>query len=238
MNSFSKIKFSGTLHMVAAISTGIVPQIFPQLKWYQMLVAYIVAPILAFCNAYGTGLTDWSLVTTYGKLAIFAFGAWTGYLTLASPSGSDFPAPNAAFFRSIEVLGVEGFSLLPKNCLTLCYIFFARAVVVNLIRDLVPKNVSRFIPIPMAMAIPFYVGTYFAIDMFIGTIILFVCQRLDRAKADTFGPAVASGLICDDGIWFLPQSVLSLAKVKPPICMRFLSRRTNDKVDAFLKTLS
>lgn len=290
---------------VAAVSIGTVPQIFPQLKWYQILVAYIVAPILAFCNAYGTGLTDWSLVTTYGKLAIFAFGAWagasnggvlaglaacgvmmsivstaadlmqdfkTGYLTLASPrsmfisqvigtamgcviapcvfwlfykafddigiSGSEYPAPNAAIFRSMAVLGVDGFSSLPKNCLTLCYIFFVGAIVVNLIRDLAPKKVSKFIPIPMAMAIPFYLGSYFAIDMFIGTVILFVWQRLDRAKSETFAPAVASGLICGDGLWVLPQSVLALAKVKPPICMKFLSRGMNDKVDAFISTLS
>ncbi|XP_020178762.1 probable metal-nicotianamine transporter YSL13 isoform X1 [Aegilops tauschii subsp. strangulata] len=290
---------------VAAVSIGTVPQIFPQLKWYQILVAYIVAPILAFCNAYGTGLTDWSLVTTYGKLAIFAFGAWTGashggvlaglaacgvmmsivstaadlmqdfktgYLTLASPrsmfisqvigtamgcviapcvfwlfykafdnigiSGSEYPAPNAAIFRSMAILGVDGFSSLPKNCLTLCYIFFVGAIVVNLIRDLVPKKVSNFIPIPMAMAIPFYIGSYFAIDMFIGTVILFVWQKLDRAKSETFAPAVASGLICGDGLWVLPQSVLALAKVKPPICMKFLSRGMNDKVDAFITTLS
>ncbi|XP_066343344.1 probable metal-nicotianamine transporter YSL13 [Miscanthus floridulus] len=286
---------------IAAISIGTVPQIFPQLKWYHILVAYIFAPILAFCNAYGSGLTDWSLVTTYGKLAIFVFGAWvgasnggvlaglaacgvmmnivgtaadlmgdfkTGYLTLASPrsmfisqvigtamgcviapcvfwlfykafgnigiTGSEYPAPNAVVFRSMAVLGVDGFSSLPKNCLTLCYVFFAAAIIINLIRDLVPKKVSRFIPIPMAMAIPFYIGAYFAVDMFVGTVILFVWQRLDRAKADAFAPAVASGMICGDGIWVLPQSVLALAKVKPPICMRFLSRAMNDKVDAFL----
>ncbi|KAL6652352.1 hypothetical protein ACP70R_011277 [Stipagrostis hirtigluma subsp. patula] len=291
--------------VIAAISIGTVPQIFPELQWYHILVAYIFAPILAFCNAYGSGLTDWSLVTTYGKLAIFAFGAWvgashggvlaglaacgvmmnivgtaadlmqdfkTGYLTLASPRsmfisqvigtamgcviapcvfwlfykafgnlgvhGSEYPAPNAAIFRSMAILGVDGFSSLPKNCLTLCYVFFAAAIVINLIRDLVPKKVSRFIPIPMAMAIPFYIGAYFAIDMFVGTVILFVWQKLDKAKAEAFAPAVASGLICGDGIWVLPQSVLALAKVKPPICMKFLSRSTNDKVDAFLTTLS
>ncbi|CAN6268600.1 unnamed protein product [Urochloa humidicola] len=290
---------------IAAISIGTVPQIFPQLKWYHILVAYIFAPLLAFCNAYGAGLTDWSLVTTYGKLAIFAFGAWvgashggvlaglaacgvmmnivgtaadlmgdfkTGYLTLASPrsmfisqvigtgmgcviapcvfwlfykafgnigvDGSEYPAPNAAVFRSMAILGVDGFSSLPKNCLTFCYVFFAAAIVINLIRDLVPKKVSRFIPIPMAMAIPFYIGAYFAVDMFVGTVILFVWQKLDRAKADAFAPAVASGMICGDGIWVLPQSVLALAKVKPPICMKFLSRTMNDKVDAFLTTLS
>jgi OPT family oligopeptide transporter len=148
--------------------------------------------------------------------------------------GSEYPAPNAIVFRSMAVLGVDGFSSLPKNCLTLCYVFFAAAIIINLIRDLVPKKVSRFIPIPMAMAIPFYIGAYFAVDMFVGTVILFVWQRLDRAKADAFAPAVASGMICGDGIWVLPQSVLALAKVKPPICMRFLSRAMNDKVDAFL----
>ncbi|KAB1211118.1 putative metal-nicotianamine transporter YSL7 [Morella rubra] len=83
---------------IAIISTATLPHIFPQLKWYYAVVIYIIAPPLAFCNAYGTGLTDWSLGSTYGKLAIFTIGAWagashggvlqdfkTGYLTLASP---------------------------------------------------------------------------------------------------------------------------------------------------------
>uniref|UniRef100_A0A0A9BVV4 Uncharacterized protein n=1 Tax=Arundo donax TaxID=35708 RepID=A0A0A9BVV4_ARUDO len=86
----------------------------------------------------------------------------------------------------------------------------------------------------MAMAIPFYIGSYFAIDMFIGTVILFAREMVNKAKADAFAPAVASGLICGDGIWTLPQSVLALAKVKPPICMKFLSRAVNTKVDGFL----
>jgi len=149
-------------------------------------------------------------------------------------SGSEYPAPYAIVYRNMAILGVDGFSSLPKNCLTLCYIFFAAAIVVNLIRDLVPKKVARFIPLPMAMAIPFYIGSYFAIDMFVGTVILFSWQMINRAKADAFGPAVASGLICGDGIWTLPWSILALAKVKPPICMKFLSRSVNAQVDGFL----
>lgn len=272
---------------------------------YHVLLTYIVAPVLAFCNAYGCGLTDWSLAATYGKLAIFSIGAWaglahggvlaglaacgvmmsivstasdltqdfkTGYMTLASPRsmfisqvfgtamgcliapsvfwlfikafkdvgvpGSDYPAPNALVYRNMAILGVEGVSSLPKNCLTLCCIFFSTAVIVNLIRDLVGKKRARFIPLPMAMAIPFYLGSYFAIDMCIGSLILFVWERIDKAKANAFGPAVASGLICGDGIWTLPQSVLALAQVKPPICMKFLSRSANVKVDDFLSKFS
>lgn len=288
---------------IAVISTITLPHIFHELKWYYIIVIYIFAPVLAFCNAFGCGLTDWSLASTYGKLAIFTIGAWagaahggvfaglaacgvmmnivstasdlmqdfkTGYLTLASPRsmfvsqvigtaigcvtspcvfwiffkafpdlglpGSPYPAPFATIYYSMAKLGVEGFSAFPKDCLKLCYGFFAAAILINLIRDSVGKEKAQFIPLPMAMAIPFYLGPYFAIDMFVGTVILYVWQRLDKAKADAFAPAVASGLICGDGIWSLPSSVLALVGVKPPICMKFLSRVTNTKVDTFLSS--
>ncbi|KAF7129408.1 hypothetical protein RHSIM_Rhsim10G0187900 [Rhododendron simsii] len=174
---------------IAIIFAATISHIFPTLKWYYVVVIYIFAPTLAFCNAYGCGLTDWSLVSTYGKLAIFTIGAWagashggvlaglaacgvmmnivstasdliqdfkTGYMTMSSPrsmfvsqvigtamgcvispcvfwlfykafndigvSGSQYPAPNATVFRNMSILGVEGFSALPKHCLTLCYI--------------------------------------------------------------------------------------------------------------------
>ncbi|XP_018834293.2 probable metal-nicotianamine transporter YSL7 [Juglans regia] len=288
---------------IAIISVVTLPHIFSQLKWYYIVVIYLVAPTLAFCNAYGCGLTDWSLASTYGKLAIFTIGAWagashggvltglaacgvmmnivstasdlmqdfkTGYMTLASPRsmfvsqiigtamgcvispcvfwlfykafndlgvpGSQYPAPYALVYRNMSILGVEGFSALPKHCLTLCYVFFFAAIVINGIRDLVGKKKASFIPLPMAMAIPFYLGSYFAIDMCVGSLIIFVWRKVNKAKADAFGPAVASGLICGDGIWTLPSSILALAGVHPPICMKFLSRGTNAKVVAFLAT--
>uniref|UniRef100_A0A803QJI7 Metal-nicotianamine transporter YSL7 n=1 Tax=Cannabis sativa TaxID=3483 RepID=A0A803QJI7_CANSA len=293
---------------IAAISISTLPHIFPQLKWYYILVIYTLAPVLAFCNAYGCGLTDWSLASTYGKLAIFTVGAWagashggviaglaacgvmmnivstasdltqdfkTGYLTLASPRSmfvsqligtamgcvispcvfwlflkafsnlgqptSQYPAPYAAIYRSMALLGVEGFSSLPENCLTLCYVFFGAAVVINLVKDHLVKvkpSVAKFVPIPMAMAIPFYIGPYFAIDMCVGSLILFVWEKVNKNKANAFGCAVASGLICGDGLWTLPASLLGVFGVKPPICMKFLSRATNDRVDTFLATLS
>ncbi|WOL18207.1 putative metal-nicotianamine transporter YSL12 [Canna indica] len=298
------IAFGGYLS-IAAVSAATLPHIFPPLKWYYVAVCYVFAPVMAFCNAYGNGLTDWSLASNYGKLAIFTIGAWaggshggviaglaacgvmmnvvstasdlmqdfkTGYLTLASPrsmfisqvigtamgcviapsvfwvflkafkdlgvQGTEYSDPNALVFRNMAILGVEGFSALPKNCLALCYVFFAAAMAINLLRDVAGKRVARFIPLPMAMAIPFYLGSYFAIDMCVGSLILFIWERINKAQADAFGPAVASGLICGDGIWTLPQSFLALAKVKPPICMKFLSRSVNQQVDNFMATLS
>jgi len=63
---------------LAAISTATIPIIFPPLKWYLVLSSYIIAPALAFCNSYGTGLTDWSLATTYGKIGLFIIASLVG----------------------------------------------------------------------------------------------------------------------------------------------------------------
>ncbi|OIT21212.1 PREDICTED: probable metal-nicotianamine transporter YSL6 [Nicotiana attenuata] len=271
---------------LAAISTAAMPMIFPPLKWYLVLCSYVIAPALAFCNSYGTGLTDWSLASTYGKIGLFMIASLvgsnggviaglaacgvmmsivstaadlmqdfkTGYLTLSSAKSmfvsqlvgtamgciiapltfwmywnafdigspdSPYKAPYAVIYREMAILGIEGFSELPKHCLALCCGFFVAALAINLLRDITPAKFSQFIPIPMAMAVPFYIGAYFAIDMFVGTVILFVWERINKKDAEDFAGAVASGLICGDGIWTIPSAILSIFRINPPICMYF-----------------
>ncbi|XP_075104416.1 putative metal-nicotianamine transporter YSL7 [Nicotiana tabacum] len=276
---------------IAVISIIVVPIIFHSLKWYHILVAYVIAPVLAFCNSYGSGLTDWSLASNYGKIAILTFSYWvglqnggviaglascglvmsildtaaglmgdfkTGYLTLTSPRSmffsqvigtamgcvitplvfwifhsayklgdpeGSYPAPYALMYRGIALLGVEGFGSLPKHCLRLSIWFFVAAIMINLLTQLLKKfetkyRIYRFVPSPMCMAIPFYLGGYFAIDMCIGSLILFIWEMVNKQQAKDFGPAVASGLICGESLWGIPASVLALAGVKAPFCMK------------------
>ncbi|GKV25534.1 hypothetical protein SLEP1_g34961 [Rubroshorea leprosula] len=268
------------------ISIIVIPLMFPQLKWYYVVVAYIFAPSLSFCNAYGAGLTDMNMAYNYGKVALFVLAAMsgkengvvaglvgcgliksivsissdlmhdfkTGHLTLTSPRSmllsqaigtvmgcivapltfflfykvfdvgnpdGEYKAPYAIVYRNMAILGVEGFSALPQHCLQLCYGFFAFAIAANLARDLSPKHVRNWIPLPMAIAVPFLVGAYFAIDMCLGSLVVFAWHKLDKKKAGLMVPAMASGLICGDGLWLLPSSLLALFKVRPPICMSF-----------------
>ncbi|TXG56897.1 hypothetical protein EZV62_018210 [Acer yangbiense] len=290
---------------LALLATLVVPFIFHQLKWYHILVAFVFAPILAFCNAYGCGLTDWSLASNYGKIAIIIFSSWvglegggviaglascgvmmstvstasdlmqdfkTGYLTLSSPRSMFFsqvigtamgcvitplvfwffynaypigdpegtyPAPYGLLYRGIALLGVEGVSSLPKHCLTLAIYFFIAAFLINLIKQVLQSydtkyRIHRFIPSPMCMAIPFYLGGYFAIDMCVGSLILFLWEMKNKRMANDFAPAVASGLICGESLWSVPAAILSLVNLNAPICMKFISAATNTKVDSFL----
>ncbi|KAK4272207.1 hypothetical protein QN277_020794 [Acacia crassicarpa] len=144
---------------------------------------------------------------------------WTAF-DIGSPDGP-YKAPFAVIYRELAILGIEGFSELPKHCLALCCGFFAAALLINLLRDVFPKKVSQYIPIPTAMAVPFFIGAYFAVDMFVGTVILYIWERLDKNDADDYATVVASGLICGDGIWTIPSAILSILRISPPICMSF-----------------
>ncbi|URD83292.1 OPT oligopeptide transporter protein [Musa troglodytarum] len=259
---------------MAIVSIVTIPHLFPPLKWYHILVAYVFAPLLAFCNAYGCGLTDWNLASTYGKLAIFVFGAWagahhggvlaglaacgvmmtivatasdlmqdfkTGYLTLASPRsmfvsqvigtamgcviapcvfwlfykafddigkpGTQYPAPYALIYRNIAILGVDGFSSLPKHCLTLLHILRARHCH-QLGKRYVPKEGSEVYTDPDGHGYTVLHRHILRHRHVLGKRDTVCVERINKAKADAFGPAVASGLICGDGIWSLPQECL------------------------------
>ena len=272
---------------LATISTIVIPQMFPQLKWYFVIIAYVLAPALAFCNAYGAGLTDINMAYNYGKVALFLLAALspkhdaliaglagcgliksvvsvacilmqdfkTAHLTSTSPRAmfvsqmigtavgcvtaplsfflfykafdvgnpkGEFKAPYALIYRNMAILGVEGVSALPKHCLQICYGFFGFAIGVNLVKDFGGRRIGKLMPLPMVMAVPFLVGGYFAIDMCLGSLIVFVWGKMNREKAEMMLPAVASGLICGEGLWTLPASVLALAKINPPICMKFV----------------
>nr|KYP35185.1 Metal-nicotianamine transporter YSL1 [Cajanus cajan] len=274
--------------ILSVISIIVIPLMFPQLKWYYVVVSYILAPSLAFCNAYGTGLTDMNMAHNYGKVALFVLAAISGrdngvvaglvgcglvksvvsvactlmhdfktaYYTRTSPKAmficqvigtalgcviaplsffmfykafdvgnphGEFKAPYALIYRNMAILGVEGFSALPQHCLQLCYGFFAFAVAVNMMRDVFPKRIGKWMPLPMVMAIPFLVGAYFAIDMCLGSLVVYVWHKANAKKAEAMIPATASGLICGEGLWALPASILALAKINPPICMKFFA---------------
>jgi uncharacterized oligopeptide transporter (OPT) family protein len=111
--------------------------------------------------------------------------------------------------------------VLPKYCLALSAGFFAFAALLSIARDVMPQRYRQYVPLPMAMAVPFLVGGSFAIDMCVGSLVVFIWNKINKKEAGFMVPAVASGLICGDGIWTFPSSILALAKIKPPICMNF-----------------
>ncbi|KAK1258082.1 putative metal-nicotianamine transporter YSL9 [Acorus gramineus] len=60
------------------VSIIAIPYMFPEVRWYYVVIAYFLAPALGFCNAYGAGLTDMNMAYNYGKVSLFILAAWAG----------------------------------------------------------------------------------------------------------------------------------------------------------------
>jgi hypothetical protein len=76
------------------------------------------------------------------------------------------------------------------------------------------------------------------IDMFVGSLAMCLWRHTDSSKARAFSAAVASGLICGDGLGNLLSSMIALTPATAPICIKFVSSSENVKLDAFLATLT
>uniref|UniRef100_A0ACD5V4N7 Uncharacterized protein n=1 Tax=Avena sativa TaxID=4498 RepID=A0ACD5V4N7_AVESA len=64
--------------VMSVISIVVIPHLYTQLRYHHVALAYIIAPVFAFCNAYGNGITDMNIASTYGKIAILIFSSWVG----------------------------------------------------------------------------------------------------------------------------------------------------------------
>ncbi|KAI5011309.1 hypothetical protein ZWY2020_013446 [Hordeum vulgare] len=75
--------------VLSLISTVVIPQLYPQLRYHHVAFAYIIAPVFAFCNAYGTAA--WWLaacaiiVSNVSTASDLMQDHKTGYITLTSP---------------------------------------------------------------------------------------------------------------------------------------------------------
>ncbi|CAL4952627.1 unnamed protein product [Urochloa decumbens] len=153
-------------------------------------------------------------------LLYLAFQRMLGKGHLGEP-GSPYPAPMAMAYRGIAEISVEGIKTLPKHSITLCIPSFCAAI--EAVAAANKWRIKDCIPNVMAMAIPVFIGPTFTIDMFLGSLMVVIWNRADKQTANLLYIVVASGLICGDGLWSVPSSLLAMFQVQPPICMKFLS---------------
>lgn len=289
--------------LLSVVSTVSIPYLYPQMRPHHVAFIYMAAPVFAFCDAYGFGVTDMNLSSTYGKLAMLLVGSAvgrsnggviaglvscgivmgtmsnsnnllqelrTGYLTLTSPRAvfisqaigtalgcvinpvmfwalyklqhgdtNLFDVPYAWVYRGIAMLSA-GQKGLPAHSLWLCKLFFALALSLSVLRGEASRRrwrVAEYMPSTICVAIAFVVPARIPIDMFVGSVAMFLWSRADSGRARAFAAAMASGLICGDGLGVLLSSMMELTHARAPICIKFLSSSDNLKLDAFLATL-
>jgi len=153
-------------------------------------------------------------------LAPLTFALFWATGKVGDPHGP-YPNPFAAIYRAMAVFGTQGLGVLPLHCAPLMALALCTSLTLNVLRDTLPQRYARFIPLPMAMAIPCVLGAYIAIDMAIGSAILTTWEYVAPAAAELYAPALASGLIVGDGVAAIPLSILGMLGIGAPMCMAF-----------------
>jgi len=125
-------------------------------------------------------------------------------------------------FRQTAIYGVQGFSGFPKHYLQFWCALFILGIVINVIKDVLPKKVAGYVPNPTALAVAFYVGGRYSVSLCVGNLIVFLWRWRRKDQADAFAPIVASALICGDGLWNLVSNVFAfVGLIDPPWCVQF-----------------
>ncbi|XP_039161999.1 probable metal-nicotianamine transporter YSL7 [Eucalyptus grandis] len=163
------------------------------------------------------------------------------YIKNHNPNGfgtpdSMFPAYYATGQRVAAMRATNGFSTLPKHCLSFSLAFFFAAILISLLRDWMPKKWKSLVPILMAFAVPFNLGAYLSIDMCVGYLVFYLWRRKNKAQAEALAPFVGSALMFGDALWWFPSTVLRMRNVIAPLCMRFLSREMSAQVETCLSS--
>jgi uncharacterized oligopeptide transporter (OPT) family protein len=115
--------------------------------------------------------------------------------------------------------GVSG--ALPPHCGPLVLAFFIGTLALNVARDAAPARWRHYMPVPMAIGIPFYLGAYLAVDMCVGSAANLIWAYVDPKGHAELSMAVAAGMLVGDGVWTVPSSLLVMANVRPPMCMAY-----------------
>ena len=118
---------------------------------------------------------------------------------------------------------LQGFGALPQHCGQLMGGFFAIAILMSLIRDVLPEKWSRFVPIPMAMAIPFYIGANVAIDICIGALVKAYWHWSSPATAEGKVRAHAGTLlhcvcVCSHAVCLVSRSCAAVCLLVRHVC--------------------
>ncbi|KAJ1262554.1 hypothetical protein BS78_09G117500 [Paspalum vaginatum] len=287
--------------ILATASTLTIPHLYPQLKYRHIALAYMVTPVLAFCNMYGIGVTNKNMSTPYGKVAMLVVSSWVrfggggselvdygiviaavssaseliqefkmGYLTLTSSRAMllaqvigttlgcivnpmifwlfykvydmgvlDFAdTPYAKVYRGIIMLSAGGHEL-PRHSVLLCAVFFVLALALSVAREAGERRrwrVLPYIPSTVAIGVAFFAPPKMPIGMAVGSLALYLWKRYDRSSARALSVAVASGLICGNGLGAIVPSILNFSKAQAPVCIKFLPTNVNSEVDAYLAT--
>ena len=124
----------------------------------------------------------------------------------------DFPAPAAHAWKAMAELLSQGFDALPPMATQAVIGGLLFGSVMAVLNKHGPKLLKRYLPSGLAFGIAFIVPAYYAVAMFIGSLVLVIWQRTSPASAKKLSFAVASGLVAGEGLMGVFTSIIDFVR--------------------------
>eukprot|EP00122_Pirum_gemmata_P012782 Pgem_evm1s11896 len=209
--------FFGTI----ALGLVTIPFLFP-IKWYMVLLAYIIFPLISVMNVYLFGLTDQAITFLLAKGLIFMVGSWFHsalgekgslpalmiFLDMGF-SDSNYPVGYAPAYVGVGKIALEGFGALPKYA---THIGAKR------------KNEALFMTSGLTLWLWGCLYAYlspgdYVIPTMIGWLSCELWKYKGKLNASRYQSIVGAAIVVGVSIWGIPQTILSIAGIDSPMCL-------------------
>jgi uncharacterized oligopeptide transporter (OPT) family protein len=119
----------------------------------------------------------------------------------------DFPAPAAHAWKAMAELLSQGFDALPPMATYAVAGGLAFGALMSVLNKHGPKVIRPYLPSGLAFGIAFIVPAYYAVAMFLGSLVLVIWQKTSASSAKKLSFAVASGLVAGEGLMGVVTSI-------------------------------
>ena len=124
----------------------------------------------------------------------------------------DFPAPAAHAWKAMAELLSQGFDALPPMAAEAVVGGLLFGIVMSVLNKHGPKLIQPYLPSGLAFGIAFIVPAYYAVAMFLGSLVLVIWKRVSAESAKKLSFAVASGLVAGEGLMGVFTSIIDFIR--------------------------
>ncbi len=112
----------------------------------------------------------------------------------------EWPAPAVATWRAVAELFAQGFDAMPPYALHAMGIGAAAGVVLTILEKTLPATVRDYVPSPNAFGLAFVVQAWYAISLFVGSLIGLGARRYSKSWSDLYLIPICAGVIAGESL--------------------------------------
>lgn len=112
----------------------------------------------------------------------------------------DWPGPAVQTWKAVAEVFAQGFDAMPTYAMEAMAIGGGAGIVLAVLEKVLPKKVAMFVPSPAAFGLAFVVQAWYAISLFVGSVIAWFLRRYAKDWSERYLVPIAAGVIAGESL--------------------------------------